>query len=170
MVCSAQVYALQAEVHTLHLLALTLVGEQVERQFHVLLDGRAVEQRTALENHTYVATDSLQLTESKSREAGCAVVDVARIHGVQTHKAFQKHGLTRAATADNKVCFALLEGGRDVVQYGTTLEAFENMFGSYHRNSINWVITRSISRITIQLITTALVLARPTSSELPRAL
>lgn len=46
-----QPHSLKAEIHTLHLLLLALRGEEVQRQFDVLLDGRRVQQRPALKDH-----------------------------------------------------------------------------------------------------------------------
>ena len=161
-------HALQAEVHPLHLLAFALRGKEVERQLDVLLDGRAVEQRPALEDHPDVLADRLALAEAQPREVHVVVPDVARIGLVQPHEGLQQHGLARAAAPDDQIGLPGLELDRDIVEDRASVERLDDMFGSYHINS-TCVRIRSKSRITIELATTARVDAAPTSSELPRA-
>ena len=161
-------HALEAEVHALHLLALALRGEQVERQLDVLLDRRGVEQRPALEDHAYILADLLALAESQPREVHFVVPHVARIGFVQSHECLQQHGLARTAAADDEVRLAGLEFDRNVVEHPAAVERLDDVFGAYHISS-TCVRIRSKSRITTEQATTARVEAVPTSSELPLA-
>lgn len=91
---------------------------------------------------------------------------------VKPHKTFEQHGFARSALAYDKVGFTLTKGGRHVVEYqASVLESFTyvNSLDHNYLVNINWVIIRLKIRITILLTTTARVLARPTSSELPLA-
>ena len=72
------------------------------------------------------------------------------------------------AAADDQVRASGLELDRDVVQHGTTVERFDDVFGANHIKRI-WVSIRLKIMITTEPTTTARVEALPTSSELPLA-
>ena len=59
--CVRKFHTLQAELNSLALLLLALCSEEVEWQFDILVDGRRVDERSALENHSYILADSLTL-------------------------------------------------------------------------------------------------------------
>ena len=126
---------LQAEVHALHLLALALRGEEVERQLDILLDGRGVEQRPALEDHADVLADGLALAEAQRREIHVVVPHVARVGFVQPDERLEQHGLARAAASDDEVRLAGLELDRDVVEHDPAVERLDDVFGTYHISS-----------------------------------
>ena len=128
-------HALQAEVHALHLLALALRGEEVERQLDILLDGRGVEQRPALEDHADVLADGLALAEAQRREVHVVVPHVARVGFVQPDERLEQHGLARAAASDDEIRLAGLELDRDVVEHDPAVERLDDVFGTYHISS-----------------------------------
>ena len=163
-----QPHALQAEIHTFHLLFLALRGEEVERQLDVLLDGRRVEQRPALENHADVLADGAPLAEIETREIRIVVPHVARIGFMQPYQRFQQHGLARTAAPDDEVGLPGQELDRDVVEHHAPVERFGDVLGTYHI-SRTCVRIRLKIMITTELATTARVEAAPTSSELPLA-
>ena len=161
-------HALQTEVHALALLRGALVREQVERQAHVLLHGRGVQQRPALKDHADVLADRLPLAEAERREIRTVVPHAARIDLVQSHEALEQHGLARTAPADDEVRLARLELDRNVVEHDPAVERLDDVFRAYHINRICVRIRLKIM-MTIEQATTARVEARPTSSELPLA-
>lgn len=95
------------------------------------------------------------------------------------HKVFHKHGFTRTALTDNQIHLTVVKLGADVVQHltGAIVEKFIEMFYFNHNfvaSCALWVyINKSLVRITsltrmmMLLITTASVLALPTSTEPP---
>ena len=158
----------QAEIDAFAFFGRALVGEQVEGQPHVLLDGRGVEQGAALEDHADVAADGLAFAESEVREVGVVVAHAARVDLVEPHEALEQHGFARAAAADDQVGLAGVETDRDVVEHGASVERLDEVFRLDHISRI-WVRMRLKIMMTIEQATTAWVEARPTSSELPLA-
>lgn len=165
---SVEPHALEAEIDPFHLLLFALLGEEVERKLDVLLDGRGVEQRTALEEHADIAADRLSLLESEGREVDVVVPDTAGIDFVQAHQTFEQHRLARAALADHQVGRAGVEFDADVVENDASVEGFRDMVCLDQISRI-WVRIKLKIMMTIELATTALVEAAPTSSELPLA-
>ena len=150
------------------LLALAHIREEVERQTHILPHGRGVEQRTALKYHAYVLAYRLTLLEAKVGIADIVEEYLSRVHLVQADKRFQKHGLSRATTTDDKIGLSRVELHGDIFEYGAAFEGLDEVVSSYHTRII-CVRIRSNIIIVIELATTARVEARPTSNELPLA-
>ncbi len=160
--------ALQTEIDPLQFFRLGLLRKEIERQFHVLLDGRTVQQRPALKDHADVLADGLAFAESQLREIDLVVPHIAAVGLVQADQRFEQHRFARAAAADDEVRFAGLELDRHVVEHRAPVERFDDMFGAYHISS-NWVSIRLKIMMTTELTTTARVDAAPTSNELPLA-
>ena len=90
---------------------------------------------------------------------------------VQPDQRFEQHGLARSALADDQVRHAGARTSAEMsFEHDPPVEGFYDVFGSDHvMSSRTWVRIRLKIRITMLLTTTAFVLARPTSSELPSA-
>ena len=86
---------------------------------------------------------------------------------MQPHQSLEQHSLTRTTTADDKVGLARLKGYTYVVEHRTAIKSLEYILTLNHR--IIWVRIRLKIIIIIELITTAVVEALPTSRELPLA-
>ena len=161
-------HALETEIDPFELLGLGLLGEKVEGQLDILLDGRRIEQGPALENHADVLADGLAFAESEVREVGVVVAHAARVDLVEPHEALEQHGFARTALADDKVGLAGIELDGDVVEHRAAVERLDDMLGAYHIRRI-CVSMRLKIMMTTEPTTTARVEAAPTSSELPLA-
>ena len=127
-----EVDPLQAKIHAFAFLFRALVGEQVERQAHVLFDRGGVEQCAALEDHADLLADRLALGEREGGVTDVVVIDLPAVDRVEPDQRFEQHGFARSALADDQVRDAGRELGRNVVEYDAPVEGFYDVFGSDH--------------------------------------
>ena len=135
MVHVAEVDPFQAKIHPVALLAHAHRREQVERQPHVLLDVRRVEQRASLENHADLLADRLALLERQPVKTNVVIVDIAAVDLMQPDKRLEQYGLSGTALSDNQVGDSGSEVGGNVVQHHASVERLYDMFGSNHAMS-----------------------------------
>ena len=116
---------------------------------------------------TYILADSFTLLKAELRIADIIKKYLSTIRLVQPDKSLKQHRLSRATTTDDKVSLTGIECYRYIVEYRTTIKRLKYILTLNHR--INWVNRRLKSIIIIELTTTAVVEALPTSREFPFA-
>ena len=103
-----------------------------------------------------------------ARQVASVVEDLTAVNGVQTYQTFHQNGLAGTGLTDDHVHFSVPHYGTHVVQNHVPVKTLYYIF--YFNHSSNLLKTRSRKRIIMLLLTTAFVLARPTSSAPPRTL
>ena len=160
-----QSYAVQAELGAAFALVVVVVREHIQGKHHVLQHAHRVEEGCALEYHAHLAAQERALPLAQADKTATVVYDIAFRGFKQPHDTFHQNGFSRAALTDNQIRFSVFEGGIDVVEYVLVGERLIEVFQLYHDNIC--VRKRSENRIRMLLVTTASVLALPTSVEPP---
>ena len=127
-----EVDAVQAELGTLHAVAIVVRGKHVEREHDVLQHRHGVEEGRALENHAHLPPEGNAFLFRHGQEVASVVEHFSAVRGQQSDDTLHQHRLARAALSDDEVRFAVFKHRADVSQHRAPFKGFMDGFKFNH--------------------------------------